>query len=93
MSPISKFAKDCKSTIIPGLRYRDPLAAIDWLINAFGFQKRCDAIYATAKAAGATIADELTEKSHGGKGFSCRDLEGHLWHFGTYDPWQVPPQN
>lgn len=19
--------------------------------------------------------------------FSCRDLEGHLWNIGTYDPW------
>ena len=20
-------------------------------------------------------------------GFTCRDLEGHIWTFGTYDPW------
>jgi hypothetical protein len=20
-------------------------------------------------------------------GYSCRDLEGHLWNFGSYDPW------
>ena len=32
------------STIIPCLRYRDALAAIDWLQRAFGFQAQ--AVYA-----------------------------------------------
>lgn len=27
------------STIIPGMRYRDAHAAIDWLCKAFGFEK------------------------------------------------------
>jgi len=131
------------STIIPALRYRDALAAIDWLCRAFGFEKRavyadgdvvhhaqlvygtgmvmlssvpksgpwaertvqpdqiggretqgpcvivadCDAHYARAKAAGAVIVDELAEQDYGGKGYSCRDPEGHLWWFGSYDPW------
>lgn len=22
----------------------------------------------------------------GGRGYSCRDLEGHVWSFGDYDP-------
>lgn len=43
--------------------------------------------YARAKAAGAVIVDELETKKCGGTGYSCRDLEGHLWWFGTYDPW------
>jgi uncharacterized glyoxalase superfamily protein PhnB len=38
------FAKNCPSTIIPALRYRDAPAAIEWLCNAFGFQKQ--AVYA-----------------------------------------------
>jgi len=46
-----------------------------------------DAHYAHAKAAGAAIVDELEAKDYGGKGYSCRDPEGHLWWFGTYDPW------
>ena len=46
-----------------------------------------DAHYAHVKAAGATIIDELEAKDYGGKGYSCRDLEGHLWWFGSYDPW------
>ena len=38
------FAKECRSTVIPGLRYRDAPAAIDWLCRAFGFEKH--AVYA-----------------------------------------------
>ena len=26
----------------------------------------------------------------GGRGYACRDIEGHLWWFGTYDPWSPP---
>jgi uncharacterized glyoxalase superfamily protein PhnB len=48
-----------------------------------------DAIYARAKAAGAKIVLEIKDEDYGGRGFSCRDLEGHLWNFGTYDPWGV----
>jgi uncharacterized glyoxalase superfamily protein PhnB len=44
--------------------------------------------YARAKSAGAVIVDELETKEYGGAGYSCRDLEGHLWWFGTYDPWK-----
>lgn len=48
----------------------------------------CKAHYQQAKAAGAVIVDDYTEKEYGGAGYSCRDLEGHLWSFGDYDPWQ-----
>lgn len=125
------------------MRYRDALAAIDWLCRALGFERRAvyvdkdgttvghaelsfgngmvmigsvtngtaysdlvrqpddvggetqspylivkdvDAIYATAKAAGAEMVYDLEEKSYGGKGFTCRDPEGHLWSIGDYDP-------
>src|SRR5687767_14622848 len=46
-----------------------------------------DAIHDRAKAAGARIAIEIKDEDYGGRGFSCYDLEGHLWSFGTYDPW------
>lgn len=46
-----------------------------------------DALYTQAKAAGAAIVIELKDEDYGGRSFSCRDLEGHLWTFGTYDPW------
>lgn len=47
----------------------------------------CDAHYATAVAAGADIVDALKDQDYGGRGYSARDPEGHLWWFGSYDPW------
>ena len=47
----------------------------------------CDAHHAQAVAAGAEIIDPLAEKPYGGKGYGARDPEGHLWWFGSYDPW------
>ena len=47
-----------------------------------------DSIYERAKAAGARIAIEVRDEDYGGRGFSCYDLEGHLWNFGTYNPWE-----
>ena len=138
------FAKDCRSTVIPCLRYRDCHKAIDWLVAALGFEKQAvydgpngnvmhaqltfgngmimlgsvqnesewsqwmaqpdeigmretvttclivddaEALSASAKAAGATIMQELAMMPYGGKAFSCRDPEGHLWSIGEYDPW------
>ncbi|MGA9333859.1 MAG: VOC family protein [Rudaea sp.] len=49
----------------------------------------CRAHYERAKAAGATIVDEYSEKEYGGAGYACRDPEGHLWYFGSYDPWKT----
>ncbi|GGI19022.1 MAG: VOC family protein [Oxalicibacterium faecigallinarum] len=137
-------AKKTTATIIPGMRYRDATAAVDWLCKAFGFEvddiyknpdgtivhaqltfgngmimigsiktetdfdglirqpdeiggfetqspylivQDAEAMYARAKAAGATIVVELKFEDYGGQGFSCRDPEGRLWNFGTYDPW------
>lgn len=48
----------------------------------------CHAHYLHAKACGAQILDDYAEKDYGGGGYSCRDPEGHLWWFGSYDPWQ-----
>jgi uncharacterized glyoxalase superfamily protein PhnB len=48
-----------------------------------------DAIYSRAKQAGAEIVLEIKDEDYGGRGFSCRDLEGHIWNFGTYDPWET----
>ena len=144
---MNAIAKDTVATVIPSLRYRNALAMIDWLCNAFGFAKQavyadgdvvhhaqltfgrgmvmlgsvdnrsawgqriaqpdeiggretqacciivadCEAHFAHAKAAGAEIVDPLEAKDYGGRGYSCRDPEGHLWWFGDYDPWAEPP--
>jgi uncharacterized glyoxalase superfamily protein PhnB len=45
-----------------------------------------DGHYERAKAAGAEIVMELTDQEHGSRDYSARDLEGHLWSFGTYRP-------
>jgi uncharacterized glyoxalase superfamily protein PhnB len=136
------------SPVIPSLRYRDCLAAIDWLVNVFGFKKQAvfvapdnvtvqhaqltfgtgmimlgsvdncgeagkymvqpdevglretqglyllvpdaDAIYVRAKAAGGEMVIDIRDMDYGGRHFSCRDLEGHTWGIGTYDPWASP---
>jgi uncharacterized glyoxalase superfamily protein PhnB len=140
------YAKDCKSTIIPTLRYQEAKKMIEWLCSVFGFEKQavyedpdgsimhaqltfgngmimigeagkatqaspfsaqptqiggvetqspylivtdCDAVYASAKAAGAKMLIELETKDYGGKAFTCADPEGHIWHVGTYDPWET----
>jgi uncharacterized glyoxalase superfamily protein PhnB len=127
------------TNIYPTLRYRDAQAAIDWLCDAFGFQKVMvvpgesgtiahaelslgdgvimvgsfrtgdakpsgtlpmgaedhgicifvddpDVHYARAQAAGADIAREIANTDYGSRGYSARDLEGHMWTFGTYRP-------
>jgi len=143
---MASLAANTTATIIPSLRYRDALAAIDWLCTAFGFEKNavyaddkgivqhaqlvfgngmimlgsvanasawgeriaqpdeiggretqcpcvivsdCEAHYRRAKAAGAVIVDEYEVKDYSGAGYSCRDPEGHLWWFGSYDPWKA----
>jgi uncharacterized glyoxalase superfamily protein PhnB len=145
MRDMATLAKNCKSTVIPGLRYRNAMAMIEWLCRAFRFEKQAvyagpdgvvmhsqltfgngmimvgsvdnrtpgsnmlkqpdeiggaetqtpylvvsdiDAIYASAKSAGAKMLIDLEEKDYGGKAFSCSDPEGHIWHVGTFDPWE-----
>jgi uncharacterized glyoxalase superfamily protein PhnB len=129
--------------VICTMRYRDAAAAIDWLCEAFGFERHlvvpgengtiehaqlvfgngmimlgtaredafgrlveppadaggvvtqsvyvivfdADAHYERAVAAGAAIVIDIVDEDYGGRGYSCRDPEGHVWTFGTYDPW------
>jgi uncharacterized glyoxalase superfamily protein PhnB len=40
--------------------------------------------HARARAAGATIERDLREMDYGSLEYTARDLEGHLWSFGTY---------
>jgi uncharacterized glyoxalase superfamily protein PhnB len=141
---MASLAKPTRATIIPALRYRDARGAIDFLCDAFGFEKQLvvdgpsgtiahaqltfgngmimlgshphegeygklvqppeppaflntqgiyvivtdpDAHCARAKAAGAEIVMKLTDQDYGGRDYTARDPEGHVWTFGTYDPW------
>ena len=141
---MTTLAKHTTATIILGLRYRDAPAAIEWLCEAFGFEKHLvvpggngtidhaqlvfgngmimlgsardddfgrlqkpldtpdapvsksayiivtdvDAHHARAVAAGATVVMEPEDQHYGGRLYSCRDPEGNLWNFGSYDPWE-----
>ena len=130
------------STIMPTMRYDDAPKMIQWLCDAFGFERRLvvddgagkiahaqlvlgdamimlgsarddafgklqrtpaslggttqspyiivsevDSLCEAARTAGAEIVMEPEDQDFGGRLFSCRDPEGHLWNFGTYDPW------
>jgi uncharacterized glyoxalase superfamily protein PhnB len=131
------------SIIIPTMRYKDAPAAIEWLCNAFGFEKhlivpgedgtiahaqlkfgnalimlgsendneygkfikapkdlngmntqapyiiveQIDKHYQRAIAGGAKIILAIKDEDYGGRGYSCQDPEGHIWNFGSYNPW------
>jgi uncharacterized glyoxalase superfamily protein PhnB len=44
-----------------------------------------DAHFARAKAAATTIVREPVTQDYGGRDYTCKDPEGHVWTFGTYD--------
>lgn len=45
-----------------------------------------DAHYERAKAAGAEIVREIEDSDYGSREYTARDLEGHVWSFGSYRP-------
>jgi uncharacterized glyoxalase superfamily protein PhnB len=125
------------------MRYKNARTAIDWLCNAFRFEKqlivegekntiahaqltygnsmimlsseneneygklvktpeslngnntqapyivveKIDEHYENAVAAGAKILIEIKDEEYGGRGYTCKDIEGHIWNFGSYNPW------
>ena len=46
-----------------------------------------DEHYEKAVAAGAQILIEIQDEDYGGRGYTCKDIEGYIWNFGSYDPW------
>ena len=55
--------------------------------SAYIVVRDVDSHYKTAVAAGAQIVIDIKDEPYGGRGYSCRDPEGHVWNFGSYDPW------
>lgn len=45
-----------------------------------------DAVHDRARAAGAEIVMDLSDKDYGSRDFMTRDPHGNLWCFGTYRP-------
>jgi uncharacterized glyoxalase superfamily protein PhnB len=56
--------------------------------SAYVIVEDCDEHYARAVAAGAKVLLDIEDKDYGGRGYSCRDPEGHVWSFGSFDPWK-----
>jgi uncharacterized glyoxalase superfamily protein PhnB len=91
-------AKCTRATVIPAMRYRDEneFGQLMKQPAEVGGETQCaylivddaDAHYARAKAAGAQIVVDIKDEDYGGRGYTCRDPEGHIWNFGTYDPWE-----
>lgn len=121
-------ADNAAAGISPGVRYRDERAAMEWLQEAFGFERHAihenpdgtiahaelrlgggilmigsgpdteepfclyvpvadiDAHYERAVAAGAEIIRPLRDTDYGSREYGARDLDGHVWYFGTYVP-------
>lgn len=46
-----------------------------------------DAHYRRAKAAGAVIIRDIADTDYGAREYMARDPEGHIWSFGTYQPF------
>jgi len=56
--------------------------------SAYLVVNNADEVHARCLKAGAPILMELKDEDYGGRGFTCRDPEGHVWSIGTYDPWE-----
>lgn len=47
-----------------------------------------DKHYKQAKKSGAKMVWDIEDQHYGGRSYICRDPEGYLWCFGTYNPWE-----
>ncbi len=47
-----------------------------------------DEHYKIAKENGAEIVVNIKDEDYGGRGYSCKDPEGNIWSFGSYNPFE-----
>ena len=80
-----------KGAAMPFIKHPDEIGGAETR-SVYLTVRDADAICARAKAAGAEILFDIEDKPYGGRGFTCRDPEGHIWDIGTYDPWQAKMQ-
>lgn len=66
---------------------RDPKEAGGVTQSPYIIVAEVDTHHDRAKAAGAEIVTPPTDQDYGGRLYTCRDPEGHVWNFGSYDPW------
>lgn len=69
-----------------GLGVKSPLDLTGVNQGVYVYVTDLDAHYARAKAAGAKIVRDMAATDYGSREYSARDVEGHLWSFGTYYP-------
>jgi uncharacterized glyoxalase superfamily protein PhnB len=55
--------------------------------TAYFIIEEVDAHYKNAKSHGAEIVMDIKDEDYGGRGYSCKDPEGFIWNFGSYDPY------
>ena len=67
-------------------QYKTPRQAGGVTQAVYVYVPDIDTQFARAQAAGAEIVVPLKDTDYGSREYSARDLEGHLWHFGTYLP-------
>ncbi|MCD2259989.1 VOC family protein [Psychroserpens luteolus] len=49
--------------------------------------EKIDEHYKNAVAKGVKILIEIKDEAYGGRGYTCKDIEDHIWSFGSYNPW------
>ena len=49
--------------------------------------EKIDEHYKNSVAVGAEIIIEIKDEDYGGRGYTCKDNEGYIWNFGSYNPW------
>ncbi len=49
--------------------------------------EQIDEHYKKAVQEGAEIIVDIKDEEYGGRAYTCRDPEGHIWNFGSYNPW------
>ena len=47
-----------------------------------------DEHYKNAAQEGAEIVIEIKDEDYGGRVYTCKDIEGYIWNFGSYNPWK-----
>ena len=63
-----------------------PAAAGGVTMTVYCVVADADIHFANASAAGAEIVRAPVTRDYGGRDYTARDPEGHLWTFGTYEP-------
>jgi uncharacterized glyoxalase superfamily protein PhnB len=69
----------------------DPPRALASTISVYAAVSDPDGHFERARAGGAQIVRELGDMSYGSREYSARDLEGNLWSFGSYNPYEEAP--